>query len=178
VEVPSVSALPPGVGVRPIEEHVHVSSPLAAEAIDDITVPTTGGRAHGKSVRLAGCLLAVVALAFASTACSPEQTAKDAIRKYWGNYSACAERIVDRESNFDANAVNPSSGATGLFQIMPSHSSWIKATYGYDFSEMKDPYKNSRVAKGLSDLAYRYWGDGWQPWRIGGRAIRGGSCPA
>jgi hypothetical protein len=155
-----------------------VSSLDTAETIDDVTHPTATARHGGRSVRVVGCLLAVVALAFASTACTPEQTAKDAIQRYWGNYSACAERIVDRESNFQADAVNPSSGATGLFQIMPSHSSWIRSTYGYSFSEMKDPYKNSRVAKGLSNKAYGYWGDGWQPWRIGSGPIRGGGCPA
>lgn len=155
-----------------------MSSPDTAETIDDVTGPTGKVRSRGRSMQLVGCLVAVVALAFASTACTPEQTAKDAIQQYWGKYSACAERIVDRESNFQAGAVNRSSGATGLFQIMPSHSSWIRSTYGYDFSEMKDPYKNSRVAKGLSSKAYGYWGDGWQPWRIGSGPIRGGGCPA
>lgn len=154
-----------------------MSSPDPAEATEDITVPTIEARRSRRSLRVGGCLLAVVALAFASTACTPEQTAKDAIRKYWTKYSACAERVVERESNFQADAVNPSSGTTGLFQIHPVHSKWIKSTYGYDFSEMKDPYKNSRVAKGISDQAYAYWRDGWQPWRLNGRAIRNGGCP-
>jgi hypothetical protein len=105
--------------------------------------------------------------------------AKDAIKQYWGERLApCAERVVKRESNYRADAVNPRSGATGLFQLMPQHAKWIKATYGYDFSEMKDPYKNSRVAKGLSEQAYDYWGDGWAPWRLSGRAAPNGGCPA
>lgn len=157
-----------------------MSSPRTTDTTADRTVPTASVRRSRKPARLVLCLAALGLLAFANTACNtPEATAKDAIKKYWGpNYSACAERIVKRESNFQAGAVNKSSGATGLFQIMPSHATWIRNTYGYSFSEMKDPYKNSRVAKGLSSEAYRYWGDGWQPWRIGSGAQRGGGCPA
>ncbi|MCU1497306.1 MAG: Transglycosylase domain [Acidimicrobiales bacterium] len=153
-------------------------SPQNTAAIEDLTVPTTTVRRRRSSLRVLLPLLALVTVAFATTACSPEATARDAIEKYWGPYTACAERIVDRESNFQSGAVNRSSGTTGLFQIHPTHASWIKQTYGYEFSEMKDPYKNSRVAKGLSDQAYRYWRDGWQPWRIRGGAQRGGACPA
>ena len=106
-------------------------------------------------------------------------TAKDAIAKYWGSKnSPCAERIADRESNFDPTAVNRSSGTVGLFQIHPTHATWIRNTYGYEMSELTDPYKNAKVAAGLSAEAYRYYGDGWQPWRIGGKVIRGGGCPA
>ena len=155
-----------------------MSSPDTAEAIEDVAVANTGVRRSSRSLRVVGGLVAIVAVAFASTACTPEATAKDAIARYWGRYSACAEKVVDRESNFEAGAVNGSSGTTGLFQIHPVHTMWIKATYGYDFSEMKNPYKNSRVAKGLSSEAHRYWGDGWQPWRTSGRATPNGGCPA
>ena len=73
---------------------------------------------------------------------------------------------------------NPSSGTIGLFQLHPTHKAWVKRTYGYDWNELTDPYKNAKVAKGLSEEAYRYYGDGFQPWRLSGRAIRGGGCPA
>jgi len=155
-----------------------VRSTSNTAANEDQQVPTTVVRRRRTALKVVLPLLALMTVAFATTACSPEETAKDAIEKYWGKYSDCAERIVDRESRFNASAVNPSSGTTGLFQIHPTHAKWIKATYGYDFSEMKDPYKNSRVAKGLSSEAYKYWGDGWQPWRISGGAQRGGGCPA
>ncbi len=44
--------------------------------------------------------------------------------------------------------------------------------------DTEHPYKNAKVAKGLSDEAYRYYKDGFQPWRLNGRTIRGGGCPA
>jgi len=101
-----------------------------------------------------------------------------AISDHWGRNAPCAERIVQRESRFQAAAVNPSSGTTGLFQIPPVHKPWIKRTFGYEFEEMKDPFKNSEVAKALSAEAHRMYKDGWQPWRSGGRRIPGGGCPA
>ena len=121
--------------------------------------------------RLALGLMAVVAIAGMSSACTPTTVAKMAIAEDWGPNAPCAERIVQRESRFQAAVVNPRSGTTGLFQIHPVHAKWIKNTFGYDFSEMKDPYKNSQVAKALSAEAHRMYKDGWQPWRSGG-------CPA
>lgn len=111
-------------------------------------------------------------------ACTPEIIAKDAIQKYWGANSACAEKVAYRESSFQPAAVNARSGATGLFQLMPLHASWIKSNLGYKFSEMKDPYKNAEAAKLLSYKNWKAYGDGWAPWRLSGRAIRGGGCPA
>lgn len=135
-------------------------------------------RRSRKAINLSLGLVAIVGLAFATTACTPEEMAKDAIAQHWGKNADCAERIVARESGFNPEAVNRSSGATGLFQLMPLHGSWIKAELGYDFSEMKDPYKNAEAAKRLSDKNYKAYGDGWAPWRLSGRAIRGGGCPA
>ena len=110
---------------------------------------------------------------------NPTAWAKQAILKHWGSKNApCAERIVDRESNFQADAINSSSGTVGLFQIHPTHATWIKNKYGYAMSELTNPDKNAEVAAGLSAEAYRYYGDGWQPWRFGGKVIRGGGCPA
>ena len=123
-------------------------------------------------------LLAVLTVAGATTACSPEGFARMAIAEHWGLNAACAERIVNRESRFQADAVNPSSGTTGLFQIHPTHTKWIKKTFGYDFAEMKDPFKNAEVASALSAEAHRMYKDGWQPWRSGGKRIPGGGCPA
>ncbi len=128
--------------------------------------------------RLALGLVAVLALAGTTSACSPEEVAKMAIADHWGGHAACAERIVNRESRFQADAVNPSSGTTGLFQIHPTHKPWIQRTFGYQFHEMKDPFKNAEVAKALSAEAHRMWGDGWAPWRIGGGRHPGGGCPA
>ena len=123
--------------------------------------------------------LAVVAVAGATSACTPEMVAQQAIEQYWGpDLAPCAEKIAQRESNMEADAVNPRSGTTGLFQLHPVHTKWINQTFGYSFSDMKDPFKNAEVAKALSAEAYRMYHDGWQPWRLSGRAIRGGGCPA
>lgn len=149
----------------------HADATLTAE-------PKRPVRRSRKAINLSVGLLAIVGLAFATTACTPEEMAKDAIAQHWGKHADCAERIVARESGFDPEAVNRSSGATGLFQLMPLHKTWIKAELGYDFSEMKDPYKNAEAAKRLSDKNYQAYGDGWAPWRLSGRAIRGGGCPA
>ncbi len=154
-----------------------MSSPAHTEAVQsESSQPSV--RRSPKRWQLAFSLLAVAGIAFMSTGCTPEQIAKDAIAKHWGGLAPCAERIVDRESNFQSSAVNSSSGATGLFQIMPLHAKWIKAELGYEFSEMKDPAKNARAAKLLSDKNYKAYGDGWAPWRLSGRANPGGGCPA
>ncbi len=153
-----------------------MTSPARTETATDVEVPARRSR---KRWQLGVALLAIAGIALLSTACTPETVAKDAIAKYWGSKnSPCAERIADRESNFDPTAVNRSSGTVGLFQIHPTHATWIRNTYGYEMSELTDPYKNAKVAAGLSAEAYRYYGDGWQPWRIGGKVIRGGGCPA
>lgn len=140
--------------------------------------PASKVRRSRKAIQLSIGLLAIVGIAFATTACTPEVIAKDAIAQHFGGNAKCAERIVDRESNFQADAVNRSSGATGLFQIMPLHKTWIKNELGYEFSEMKDAYKNAEAAKRLSDKNYKAYGDGWAPWRLSGKAVRGGGCPA
>jgi soluble lytic murein transglycosylase-like protein len=147
----------------------------APELVSETERPVRRSR---KGRNLAFALVSVVAIAFASSACTPELIAKDAIEKYWAHNAACAERIAERESGLDPTAVNPYSGATGLFQLMPLHKTWIKNDLGYDFSQMKDAYKNSEAAKLLSYKNYVAYGDGWAPWRLSGRAIRGGGCPA
>lgn len=142
------------------------------------SVPQRSVRRSRKAIHLSIGLVAVVGLAFATTACTPEAMAKDAIDQHWGGNAACAEKIAQRESGMQPDAVNRSSGATGLFQMMPLHATWIKNELGYDFSEMKDPYKNAKAAKVLSDKNYKAYKDGWAPWRLSGRAIPGGGCPA
>jgi len=149
----------------------HTSTAPASE-------PQTKVRRSRKAIHLTVGLFAVMTIAFATTACTPEAMAKDAIAQHWGGNAKCAERIAQRESGMQPTAVNSSSGATGLFQLMPLHKTWIKSELGHDWSEMKDPYKNAEAAKRLSDKNYAAYGDGWAPWRLSGRAIRGGGCPA
>lgn len=140
---------------------------------------TTPGRPRRSRLRwLSAALVVVGVLGFAGLGCSPEDVAKIAISDNFAQADrACALRIVERESNFRADAVNPSSGTIGLFQIHPTHTTWIRNTYGYKFSELTDANKNAQVARGLSDAAKGYYGDKWQPWRFGGKVIKGGGCP-
>ncbi len=142
------------------------------------TAPQSKVRRSRKATHLTIGLLAVMTIAFATTACTPKLTAKDAIADHWGKQASCAEKIAQRESGLQPNAVNRGSGATGLFQLMPLHKNWIKGELGYDWSQIKDPYKNAKAAKRLSDKNFAAYGDGWAPWRLSGRAIRGGGCPA
>jgi len=160
----------------PTEEFPDVTSPAHTATAE--AEPKRAVRRSRKAIQLSIGLLALVGIAITTTACTPEAIAKAAIADNWGSNAACAERIVERESNFQADAVNRSSGATGLFQLMPLHATWIKNELGYDFSEMKDPYKNAEAAKLLSYKNYKAYGDGWAPWRLSGRANPGGGCPA
>ena len=154
-----------------------MTSPAHTDAADT-PVPQAKVRRSRKAIHLSIGLVAIVGIAFATAACTPEAVAKDAIDQSWGHNSACAVKIAERESGLQPDAVNARSGATGLFQLMPLHKAWIKAELGYDFSEMKDPYKNSKAAALLSSKNYKANGDGWAPWRSTGRANPGGGCPA
>lgn len=123
-------------------------------------------RSHRRLARVALSLLALTAVAMATTSCTPEEIAKDAIYKHFGPVNGvCAERIVHRESRFQAEVVNPRSGTTGLFQIHPVHAGWIRDEFGYSMNDLKDPYRNAEVAHALAAKAYKMYGDGWQPWR-------------
>lgn len=137
------------------------------------------GRRYRRPARFAVALLVALGLAVSLTGCSPEAVARAAIEHHWNPYNTdCAMRIVDRESNFQADAVNPYSGATGLFQMMPLHADWIQAELGYSWGEMTDATKNAHAAKRLSTKAYYQTGDGWWPWRLDGQPRPGGGCPA
>ena len=41
-------------------------------------------------------------------------------------------RLIQKESNFNKNAVNPTSGAKGYGQIMPETADWLAQKYGFD----------------------------------------------
>lgn len=75
-----------------------------------------------------------------------------------------ALRIIDCESNGDPNAVNPYSGASGLFQFLPSTWATTAPNAGYGGASPLDPEAN--VASGAW-LANRYQQLGqsyWQAW--------------
>ena len=172
------SPAPSGAEGSPIKEFHHVSSADSTPVPADQKVPSSRVSRKTRRWPVAAGLFAVVLVVLSSTACTPELISQDAIRAYWGADAACATRIATRESRLQPTVVNPRSGTTGLFQIHPIHATWIKAKYGYTMVDMKDPFKNARVAKALSNEAARMYGDGWQPWRNGGARIPGGGCPA
>lgn len=172
------SPAPSGVEGPPNKELHHVTSPDHTPVVEDLQVPAPRVRRSTRRWHLAAGLFAVIAIAFTTSACTPEMVARDAINTNWGTSADCATRIAMRESRLQPTVVNPRSGTTGLFQLHPVHAAWIKSKFGYAFSDMKDPYKNAKVAKALSAEAARMYGDAWQPWRYGGTRIRGGGCPA
>lgn len=147
-------------------------------ATSDTEAPQPKARRGRRPARFAVALFVAAGFIATLTGCSPQDVARAAIEPNWGGNTNCAMRIVARESNYQADAVNRSSGATGLFQMMPQHAGWIRAEMGYSFSDMKDAGKNAAAAQRLSQKAYRQTRDGWWPWRIGGQARPGGGCPA
>jgi hypothetical protein len=72
--------------------------------------------------------------------------------------------IIDCESNGDPDAVNPYSGATGLFQFLPSTWATTAPNAGYGGYSATDPEANIASAAWLADryedLGYPYW----TPW--------------
>lgn len=141
------------------------------------TVPTDRpGRLRRRTLRTTLAITAAGAVGMVTTACVPTDN-YEAVERWWHNHMDCASRIIDRESGWNADAVSPGGGNIGLFQINKVHASWIQDRYGWSFSELKDPNKNARVAKALSNQAYDYYGDRWQPWRLDGKP-RPSGCPA
>ena len=68
--------------------------------------------------------------------------------------------LMDLESGGDPAAVNASSGATGLMQVMPS---WAPV-FGYTVADLQDPIVNLEIAAAILD---DYGWDSWSPYRRG-----------
>ena len=161
---------------RHTKEYRHVSSPENTLAHDDATAAEPKVQRSHRSWRIAGSLLVILALAFSSAACTPTMDAREAIEATWPAHTVtCAMRVANAESGLRADAMSPGGGNIGLFQVNSVHRTWISNTYGYRWEDLTDPYKNARVAQGLSQDAFRRLGDGWAPWRFGGANSTG--CP-
>jgi septal ring factor EnvC (AmiA/AmiB activator) len=69
--------------------------------------------------------------------------------------------IIDCESHGDPDAVNPYSGASGLFQFLPSTWATTAPNAGYSGYSVFDPEANIAVAAWLANryqqLGYPYW---------------------
>src|SRR5919198_1399893 len=88
----------------------------------------------------------------------PENRVDELIYSIWGHNAAgaVAECIADHESRDNPNARNSSTGAAGLFQLMPFWWDGNNA-FGWRF----DPYDPEENAK----HAFLIWKrDGWNPW--------------
>jgi hypothetical protein len=72
-----------------------------------------------------------------------------------------ALRIIDCESNGNPSAVNPYSGASGLFQFLPSTWATTAPSAGYGGASALDPEANIASAAWLAnryeELGYSYW---------------------
>ncbi|HET8931595.1 MAG TPA: transglycosylase SLT domain-containing protein [Acidimicrobiales bacterium] len=153
-----------------------MSEPLEAAPGEPRPAPRRSRRPRFRAVTVALCAVAV--LGFSAVSCTPQEVAQVAVSNaFEPGQRDCAMRIVQRESNYQADALSPDWLNIGLFQINHVHSDWIRRTYGYEFKDLFDATKNARVARGLSDAAQSYYGDRWQPWRYGGQVIRNGPCP-
>jgi soluble lytic murein transglycosylase-like protein len=73
-----------------------------------------------------------------------------------GNVALC---VAEAESNLDPLAVNPSTGASGLFQFMPSTWASLSELAGWGGASVFDSRANAAVA---AWTVARY---GWHPWR-------------
>jgi Transglycosylase SLT domain len=78
-----------------------------------------------------------------------------------GNRVEEALRIIDCESNGDPNAYNPYSGASGLFQFLPSTWASTAPKAGYGGQSVFDPEANIASAAWLTnryeELGQYYW---------------------
>jgi soluble lytic murein transglycosylase-like protein len=67
----------------------------------------------------------------------------------------CVARV---ESGLNPSAVNPTSGALGLFQHMPQYWGGRAAALGYGYESWSDPVANARVsAKLLAEGGPGHW---------------------
>ena len=80
------------------------------------------------------------------------------VRAYFGRATAVAMCVVRAESGGDPRALNPSSGAAGLFQLMPQ---WYRGTWGLRPFDPFDAAANVLNAHRVFARA----GHTWTPWR-------------
>lgn len=72
--------------------------------------------------------------------------------------------IINCESNGDPNAVNPYSGAGGLFQFLPSTWATTSSNAGYGGYSVFDPEANVASAAWLANRYQELGYDYWHPW--------------
>lgn len=75
-----------------------------------------------------------------------------------------ALRIIGCESNGNTEAVNPYSGASGLFQFLPSTWASTSPKAGYEGASALDPEANVASAAWLANRYQELGYDYWHPW--------------
>ena len=105
-------------------------------------------------------LVLAFGLIWGSTACTAESIARDAIRYYFPVRYEKALAVATCESGLRADAISPGGANWGLFQINRVHEGRVRSL-GYTWSQMLDPYVNTRVALSI------YKESGWAPWACG-----------
>jgi soluble lytic murein transglycosylase-like protein len=72
--------------------------------------------------------------------------------------------IIQCESVGDPEALNPYSGASGLFQFMPGTWAVASVRAGVDGQSVFDGEANMIAASWLAEYYRSRTGDPWQPW--------------
>jgi soluble lytic murein transglycosylase-like protein len=137
-----------------------VSTPMSAmpDTVEHADPATDRGRRNRRIRRGGVAFVAIGLLALSSAACAVKPgSPRDAINRYFGSEAPYATRIAICESGLNPTAYSRTHDI-GLFQINQVNWGWIRAEFGYTFEDLKDPYKNARVAKVIRDRA------GWRAW--------------
>ncbi len=95
------------------------------------------------------------------SACTPQETSKDAIRKHFpAEQHGKAIAVAECESGLNPMATSAGGGNVGLFQI--NRQTWADDVQrmGYQWNQMTDPYVNAKVARMIFNEA----GGSWRPW--------------
>lgn len=153
-----------------------MTTPETTATLGDRQIPEAPGRRR-RRLGTVGLAIVAVGVLIAATGCTPEVQARAAVEAHWPASTVnCAMRVVNKESNYRADARSPGGGNIGLFQINRVHRTWIANNYGYRWEHLTDPVKNAQVARGLAVDSQRRTGDAWAPWRFSGANRTG--CPA
>lgn len=75
--------------------------------------------------------------------------------------------VIQCESLGDPDAVNPYSGASGLFQFIPGTWAVASVRAGVDGQSVFDPEANITAASWLAEYYRARTGDPWRPWSCG-----------
>lgn len=111
--------------------------------------------------RIALGLVLSLGMVIGLSACDPQTDVQMAIQQNFPEqaYHAKAVRVADCESSLNPNAVSPGGGNHGLFQINSVHKPMVEKM-GYKWTQIYDPYVNSKVARKIFADA----GNSWRPW--------------